>query len=178
MPNKGSERRLAAAIATLIITLPFAAAADPIVDCNQTRDATRQLRGCSAYLRLLSADPGNRAVALLNRANIYARDGRYAQALMDYKKARELDPTNALIPYNLGNVHIDLGQLDRAEAALSQAIALDGTFALAYLNRGIARESLGNRAGADEDYRRALELDPTIASARRRLDANPFQLPP
>ena len=83
---------LAAAIATLIIALPFAAAADPIVDCNQTRDATRQLRGCTAYLRFLSADPGNRAVALLNRANIYARDGRYAQALMDYKKARELDP--------------------------------------------------------------------------------------
>src|SRR5262245_2112952 len=46
----------------------------------------------TAYLRLLGADPGNRAVALLNRANIYARDGRYAQALMDYKKARERDP--------------------------------------------------------------------------------------
>jgi tetratricopeptide (TPR) repeat protein len=168
-PKHGRERLLV--VAALLLILSFGAAAGPIAECNQVGDARRQMRGCTAYLKLPSADPKNRAVALLNRANIHARQGRYAQALVDYKSAGELDPDNALIPYNLGNAYLDNGKLDRAEGAFSQAIALDGSFALAYLNRGIAREALGDHARAGEDYRQALKLDPSISAARRRLEA-------
>ena len=168
-PKHGRERLLV--VAALLLILSFGAAAGPIAECNQVGDARRQMRGCMAYLKLPSTDTMNRAVALLNRANIHASRGRYAQALVDYKSAGELDPDNALIPYNLGNAYLDNGKLDRAEGAFSQAIALDGSFALAYLNRGIAREALGDHAKAGEDYRHALELDPSISAARRRLEA-------
>jgi tetratricopeptide (TPR) repeat protein len=169
---KGSRERFLALLVTILVPmLPVPSVAGPIDDCNQARDAQRQLRGCTAYLKLTSADGKSRAVALLNRANIFARYGRHDQALADYQSAAALDPANALIPYNCGNVYLDSGQPDRAEVAFSQAITLDDRFAFAYLNRGIAREAQGDYARAHQDYRHALELDSTISAARRRLEA-------
>src|SRR5262245_53654059 len=146
-----------------------AACAGAVADCNQVRDAERQLRGCTAYIRSQPDQPANVATALFNRANIYARRGRYEMAFADYRRALELDPTNPLIPYNLGNTYLDSGQPSRAEEAFTQALTLDPGFAFAHLNRGIARERLGNVAGAAEDFRRTLELDPTAEQARRHL---------
>ena len=156
-------------LALLILVWASAAGAGAVEDCNQVRDADRQLRGCTAYIRSRPDQPANVATALFNRANIYARRGRYEMAFADYRRALELDPTNPLIPYNLGNAYLDSGQPSRAEEAFTQALTLDTAFAFAHLNRGIARERLGNVAGADEDFRRTLELDPTAEQARRHL---------
>src|SRR5207247_6139417 len=103
-----------------------------------------------------------------NRANVYARRGQYSNAFADYNAARQLDPTNPLIPYNLGNAYLDSGQPERAVEAFTQAIGLDAGFALAYFNRGITRERLGDLAGADADFRRTVDLDPTAEQARLR----------
>jgi tetratricopeptide (TPR) repeat protein len=160
-------------VAPLLALLSLAGAstacAGAVEDCNQVRDLDRQLRGCTAYIRSRPDQPANEATALFNRANIYARQGRYQLAFADYRRALELDPSNPLIPYNLGNAYLDSGQPSRAAEAFTQALALDLGFAFAYLNRGIARERLGDVAGADQDFRRTLELDPTAEQARRHL---------
>jgi tetratricopeptide (TPR) repeat protein len=146
---------------TLVFLLAASAAqADHIHDCNQVRDLDRQLRGCTAYIHAAEGEAPNRAAAYLNRANIQARRGQYVKAFAAYNAALTLDPTNPLIPYDLGNAYLDSGQAERAEEAFTRAISLDNTFALAYFNRGIARERLGDTPGADEDFRRTLELDP------------------
>ena len=94
---------------------------------------------------------------------------QYEKAFADYKRALELDPSNALIPYNVGNAYLDSGQPVLAAEAFSRAVNLDAGFALAYFNRGIARKRLGDSSGAAADFRRTLELDPTAEHARKQL---------
>ena len=144
--------------------------AGPADDCNQGRDIERQLRGCSAYIKLGNGAPENLATAYLNRANVYAQRARYEQALADYDAAEALDAQNPLIPYNRGNAHFDRRRYVRAVADFSRAVELDAGFALAYLNRGLAQEGLGDTGAAAQDYRRALALDPASSNARKRLE--------
>ena len=156
----------------LAASLAHAGAVD---DCNQVRDLNRQLRGCTAYLKLGTGAPQNLATAHLNRANIYAQRRKYEQALKDYASAIALDPLNPLALYNRGNAYFDTQQYELAIQDFTRAVELDGGFALAYLNRGIAYEHRGDMRAAAEDYRRAVALDPSLEGARRRLKRLPSQ---
>ena len=157
------------ATCTLVLLGTSLAHAGAAEDCNQVRDTERQLRGCTAYIRMAKGAPENLATAYLNRANVYAQRRKYDRAFADYAAAFALDTGNPLIPYNRGNAYFDTRQYERAVADFSQAIELDARFALAYFNRGLARESLGDTAAAADDYRRALELDPGATNAKKRL---------
>jgi len=159
----------------LVLASATAAYAGAVEDCNQVRDLSRQLRGCTAYIQSQPDQPANLATAFFNRANIYARRARYDKAFADYKRAVELDPSNPLIHYNMGNAYLDRGELAQAAEAFTRAVNLDSGFALAYFNRGIARRRLGDSAGADQDFRRTLELDPKAEHARQQLGAFPTQ---
>jgi tetratricopeptide (TPR) repeat protein len=166
--NLGQVMRIVTACAALLLgtSLAHAGAAE---DCNQVRDPERQLRGCTAYLKLGKGAPENLATAYLNRANVYAQRAKYDRAFADYAAALALDPDNPLIAYNRGNAYFDTRQYERAIADFSKAIELDARFALAYFNRGLAREGLGDTVAAAEDYRRVLDLDPAATKARKRL---------
>jgi tetratricopeptide (TPR) repeat protein len=164
-----ASTRLFALFLPLVLAGASAAQAGTVEDCNQVREPNRQLRGCTAYIHSGPDQPGNLATAFLNRANIYARRMQYEKAFADYKRALELDPSNALIPYNVGNAYLDSGQPALAAEAFSRAVSLDAGFALAFFNRGIARKRLGDSSGADADFRRTLELDPTAEHARKQL---------
>jgi tetratricopeptide (TPR) repeat protein len=155
------------AVLLLGTSLAHAGAAE---DCNQVRDPDRQLRGCTAYIRLGKGAPENLATAYLNRANVYAQRAKYDRAFADYAAALALDPENPLIPYNRGNAYLDTRQYERAVADFSRAVELDARFSLAYFNRGLAREGLGDTAAAADDYRRVLTLDPAATKARKRLE--------
>ena len=163
-----SLRRLTA-LSLFVLALATTARAGAVDDCNQVRDLSRQLRGCTAYIQSHPGQSGNLAVAFLNRANIYARRAQYEKAFADYKRALELDAGNPLIPYNMGNAYLDRGQPARAAEVFTLAVNLDSGFALAYFNRGIARQRLGDSVGANEDFRRTLELDPNVEQARQQL---------
>jgi Tfp pilus assembly protein PilF len=167
--------RLVTVFSPLILVFATAAHAGAVDDCNQVRDLNRQLRGCTAYIQSRPAQPVNLATAFLNRANIYARRGQYEKAFADYKRALELDPSNPLVPYNMGNAYLDRGEPAQAAEAFSLAVNLDSEFALAYFNRGIARRRLGDSTGANEDFRRTLELDPKAEHARQQLGGFPTQ---
>lgn len=158
------------AICCALLLGASAAAAGPIEDCNQVRDPERQLRGCTAYIRLGKATPQNLATAHLNRANVYAARRDYRHAFTDYASAVALDPESALVRYNRGNARFDTKQYGLAIADFDAAIKLDPDFALAYYNRGLAHERRREHTLAAKDYRRALALDPGLGPARRSLD--------
>lgn len=172
---RAPSTRLLTAFSLLVLASATTAHAGAVDDCNQVREPVRQLRGCTAYIQSHPDQPGNLATAFLNRANIYARRAQYDKAFADYKRALELDPSNPLIPYNMGNAYLDRGQPARAAEVFTLAVNLDSGFALAYFNRGIARQRLGDRLGASEDFRRTLELDPNAEQARQLLGLNPKQ---
>jgi hypothetical protein len=50
------------------------------------------------YIHSGPDQPGNLAIAFINRVNIHARRKHYERAFADYKSALELDPSSALIP--------------------------------------------------------------------------------
>src|SRR2546423_8587160 len=113
VPSGGDNLRQAMRIMSLITTcaalllgtsLAHAGAAE---DCNQVRDPDRQLRGCTAYIRLGKGAPENLATAYLNRANVYAQRAKYDRAFADYSAALALDAGNPLIASNPGNAHFD-----------------------------------------------------------------------
>jgi tetratricopeptide (TPR) repeat protein len=144
--------------------------AGPAEDCNQTRDLSRQLRGCTAYIKQGAGGQKNLATAYLNRANVYAQRGKYPLAFADFGVAIGLDPANALSFYNRGNAYFDIRQYELAIADFTRAIELEPRFSLAYFNRGLSYEARGDNTAAVEDYRRALALDPTVEAAQKRLD--------
>ena len=161
-------RSVVGVLGAWLVVVPVARAG-PAEDCNQTRDLSRQLRGCTDYIKQGAGGQKNLATAYLNRANVYAQRGKHPLALADFASAIGLDPGNALSPYNRGIVYLDTRRYELAIADFTRAIELEPSFALAYLNRGLSHEARGDNDAAVKDYRRVLALDPAVEAAQRRL---------
>jgi len=73
----------------------------------------------------------------VNLAIIYAREGRYTEALAATENALEIDPDFAPANNQLGMLLRREGRFDEAEAAYRRAIAADPAYAFAHLNLGI-----------------------------------------
>ena len=78
--------------------------------------------------------------------------------MLDYDRALELEPEDALAFTYRGACKADLGRLEEAIADHDRALALDPQLGLAWANRGICRQELGRLREAIADYDRALEL--------------------
>jgi superkiller protein 3 len=91
------------------------------------------------------------------------------EAVASYRRAIELDPKDALAPYNLGNALYQQGKVEEAVACFRRAIELDPKFALAHNNLGNALYQQGKVEEAVACYRRAIELDPKDALAHNNL---------
>lgn len=89
----------------LLSTFPSAAAA-------QTTTSTAGASTDSAA----AGDPTAQAIALFKRAKANYKDGKYVEALIDFKKAYELKPTGA-ITYNIARCHEQLSEWKEAVAA-------------------------------------------------------------
>jgi Flp pilus assembly protein TadD len=81
------------------------------------------------FLRALTFAPDDPAVLTLYGAFL-ARTDRPKEALERLREAEKLDPQNATLQYNIGLVHVDLGDYaaarNYAEKAYAQGISLPG----------------------------------------------------
>lgn len=94
-----------------------------------------------------------------------AQQGRFAEAADILAGAIDLNPADAGVYANMGNVLRLLGRLEDALAAFGRAIELDPGHAGAYSNRGNVHKDLGRIAEAVKDYEAALEIDPGFVDA-------------
>lgn len=86
----------------------------------------------------------------------------YLQALENFDKAVELNPTLAEAYYFRARVQLD----DRkAEADFNKAIELNPAYPEAYFRRGLMKDLSGDSAAALRDYNRAIELNPKFVDA-------------
>jgi tetratricopeptide (TPR) repeat protein len=88
---------------------------------------------------------------------------RYDETEAAYRKAIELNPSEATPYYNLGCLLDDLKRYDEAEAAYRKAIELNPSYATAYSNLGILLKTLKRYDEAEAAYRKAIELNPSEA---------------
>jgi tetratricopeptide (TPR) repeat protein len=82
-----------------------------------------------------------------------------------YELAARLDPADAVIPFNLGNVLDELGLAREAEIAYRQAIARDPEMADVWFNLGVLQEKTGREQDALSSYQQAFANDPAYTDA-------------
>jgi len=107
------------------------------------------------------------AEAFIRRAEAHLRAHDYDQAIEDYGRSLELDPTSALAFNNRGYAHLRKGEYEKAIRDFDQAIKLNSNHAnsafhnraTAFTCRGDACTERGEFARAIEDYDQAIRLD-------------------
>jgi tetratricopeptide (TPR) repeat protein len=117
------------------------------------------------------ADNNQKMAAYYNNlAEVYAKSNKIDDAVTNYAKAAQLDPTHAVTYlFNEGAVLTNAGKSDDAIAAFDKVIAVDPTKADAYYWKGInliGKETIGKDGkatapeGTAEAFQKYLELQP------------------
>ncbi|HLZ83371.1 MAG TPA: tetratricopeptide repeat protein [Caulobacteraceae bacterium] len=82
-----------------------------------------------------------------------------------YDMCGRADRSDAIAPYNLGNIRLAQGHHDQAVLAYQQALARDGAFIEARYNLAQALEAAGKAEAARTELDRLLDADPNHADA-------------
>lgn len=95
--------------------------------------------------------------------------GQFARAIIEYRKALELNPDDASSHNNLGLAFKDMDLLDDAEAELRAAIQLKPDQKNYQFNLGIVMLRKSNLPAAEECFRKAVAIDSNDADSQYRL---------
>ncbi|MDQ3418223.1 MAG: sulfatase-like hydrolase/transferase [Acidobacteriota bacterium] len=108
-------------------------------------------------------------LAIINMANAYRRLGQDDAALAGYEHYVTIDPKNAYVQYQIGEIHMDRRDLARAEAAFAQALSIDPKLASARVATGVLAFERGQLPQAEQLLKEALTLKPDVRLAHYNL---------
>ncbi|MGC2696755.1 MAG: tetratricopeptide repeat protein [Candidatus Angelobacter sp.] len=95
--------------------------------------------------------------------------GTQLEAIDNYKKCVELDPSHAAAYINLGTLFYNRHDYVQAERYYRKAIEVDPRYALAYFDLGNVLDETGRLPDAVRAYQSAISLAPTYADAHYNL---------
>ena len=104
------------------------------------------------------------ATEAFNKGDEYLKQGNYDQAISDYTKAIEINPTDGAYN-NRGNAYLNKGNLAQAISDYTQAIGINPNYADAYKERGVAYFSKTEYDKTILDLNRAIEINPNDFTA-------------
>lgn len=113
-----------------------------------------------------SSLPEQVTMLYLFRAQAYAEQGKFAEAVEDCARAERYHPERAEVFSVRGLCRANLGDMERALADCDRSIELSPGTARVFRRRGVVRRMRREFIAAVEDFDRALELDPTDMHAR------------
>jgi tetratricopeptide (TPR) repeat protein len=135
------------------------------------------------YNKILAIAP-REAIVHNNLGHLYADMGKTDEALAEFQKAADIDPTHAAsYYYNLGIIEVNKGKMDDASTALKKSTDLDPNNAVAWYWYGMALMgkatvkpdgSMAPFPGTIEAFQTYLKLDPKgnhAAEAQASIDA-------
>ena len=93
-----------------------------------------------------------------DRAFEKGENGDYYGAISDYTKAIEINPIEADVYNNRGNVKVALKDYYGAISDYTKAIEMNPNYSKAYSNRGITKKAMGDIQGACSDWEKASSL--------------------
>lgn len=115
----------------------------------------------------------------LDRAHGFAADGRWADAVAEYRTALRADPNNTLALNGLGMALARTGDLDGAIGQYRHALeaiqqdhdtsGLAPVIATVHDNLGVALRRKGDMAGAIDEFRKAVQAEPRNSHAHDNL---------
>ncbi len=90
-------------VVALVLALSATGAwADRYSDCDQSADPDRRIRGCTQVIERGERESSeNRSFAYTNRGYTYEKKGDKDQAIADWIKALEIDPSHQIAKNNL-----------------------------------------------------------------------------
>jgi len=91
--------------------------------------------------------------------------GEFDEAIRQYDKAIEIDPSRPEFYNNRGLANKKKGNLGRATADFNQAITVNPGYTDAYYNRGLVYINQGNFDEAVSDYSKVIAINPRDADA-------------
>jgi tetratricopeptide (TPR) repeat protein len=95
--------------------------------------------------------------------------GTHQEAIDNYNKCVDLDPTHAAAHINLGTLYYNRHDYVLAERYYRKAIEVDPRYALAYFDLGNVLDETGRLPDAIKAYQSAISLAPTYADAHYNL---------
>jgi len=116
-----------------------------------------------------SSDAKAQADKLKNEGNNLMKSEQFAEALLCYSRAIELDGRNAVFYCNRAAAHSKLNQHQSAVDDCKKAIVIDVNYSKAYGRMGLACASLNQHAEAVACYQRAVQLEPENESYQSNL---------
>jgi tetratricopeptide (TPR) repeat protein len=106
---------------------------------------------------------------VIDLARGLARKGDYAGALVEWRKAVEIDPEDSMARYHLAFALDELGQLGEAIAQYQKAVEFDANNAAAYFSLAFALTRTGKLADGIDAYKKSLEIKPRNPMAEGNL---------
>ena len=109
--------------------------------------------------------------ASIYRGNQFYKEGKYEQAIIEYQKALQLNPTNRDAKFNLANALYRAKNYPEAEKSFTELIEVENkTLAQkSTYNKGVLYSREKKLLESIETYKRALVLDPADENARINL---------
>jgi len=104
-----------------------------------------------------------------NRAKFWLNQGEYDKALVDCRRASQLDYKNAEAYYYIGQVENAKGNTQRALSNFNKAVEINDQRADFYNGRGLALFKLNEFEDALDDFKQAVAIDPSDAAAKDRI---------
>jgi tetratricopeptide (TPR) repeat protein len=132
--------------------LPFEMSAQEIERLKQEQAKAEKAKASSAEVKA-SFDNGLKL----------AQEGKYAEAIAEYKKALEKDPEQPYVIANMADALSKNNQNDEALAAYQRAIALKPDDAAMYTNMGVLLGKMGKVAESQEAFKKAASVNPGAA---------------
>jgi len=113
--------------------------------------------------------PPAERVAAANKRGVALRElQRVDEARAAFEQALEIAPHFAPALVNIGNLHLEAGEMDEAIRYYESAIRSDDEYALAHHNLGVAYKRLGRTDDSVRELRRAHRLEGRIARKQRK----------
>jgi tetratricopeptide (TPR) repeat protein len=111
------------------------------------------------------------AITHYNLGFVLTRLGRAVEAVGEYERALERDPSHVKARTNLAVTLFGLGQVERAARELTRVLAVDPDNASVHTNLGAVLAHQGQVERAVREFQEALRIDPQQAQARIALEA-------
>lgn len=149
-------------------------AADPrVIDAwfmlgNEYFKARRFTDAIGFFKKALELKP-DYDLALINMANSYRALGNDEAAMAGYEQYLRVDPRNAYVHYQMGEIVLDRGDRAGAERRFREALAIDAKVAPARVALGVLAIQGGDAAAAEREIAAALALKPDVRLAHFNL---------
>src|SRR5690606_1418422 len=111
---------------------------------------------CSELIENPNLDAGTKSLAYAMRALALSLEGALTQALPDYDRAIELDPSSAMALNNRAWVLYKLDRLSDGMSDVERSLALAPASPHAHDTRAHIRQAQGERTAALRDYEQAM----------------------